>query len=70
MLGCVNLCEVVGRVILGKSLGGLGILGGELLAVTTIIKIRYFVRLCSERQDGSKSAVTTLLERYFSWKRI
>jgi len=36
VFGGVDLGEIVGRVILGESLGGLGILGGELLAVTTI----------------------------------
>lgn len=35
-LGGVNLGEVVGGLILGQSLGGLGILGSQRLAVTTI----------------------------------
>jgi hypothetical protein len=34
----VDLSEVVWRIVLGKSLGGLSILGGKLLAVTTIQK--------------------------------
>jgi hypothetical protein len=34
LLGGINLSEVVWRVVLGKSLGGLGILGGKLLTVT------------------------------------
>jgi hypothetical protein len=36
LLSSVNLGEVIGRIILGESLGGLSVLGGQLLAVTTI----------------------------------
>jgi hypothetical protein len=32
----IDLSEVIGGIILGESLGGLGILGSQLLAVTTI----------------------------------
>ena len=58
---------MVGWVILGKSLGGLGILGGELLAVTTISNtrvniimgkhgIREDTRICKS-QDQTKNCI-------------
>ena len=40
MFGCVYLAEEVWGVVLGQSLGGLGVLGGQLLAVTATTRVR------------------------------
>jgi len=63
LLSSVNLGEVIGRIILGESLGGLGVLGGQLLAVTTpgsvelnqkvVVFHKFFIKVCVSEDEDS-----------------